>query len=138
TCALPISRAQIEEIMLYLEIINAGVLFCDLSQQLPQLRDIPLPVPEFVNQIALSVLFGDLELAIKRAVCDRYSQIVIQNQNGLSRALDKRVSVMTALLQRTLQRVDVQEADHSYLNLSFRGVVRKDSHQVPGTVLFPY
>ena len=92
------TRAQIEEIMLYLEIINAGVLFCDLSQQLPQLRDIPLPVPEFVNQIALSVLFGDLELAIKRAVRDRYSQIVIQNQNGLSRALDKRVSVMTALL----------------------------------------
>ena len=81
------------EIMLDLVVLEAAVVRQDVLQEPAQLRDIPLPVAELVDEPALGFLRRDPEGLVERLVGRDHAEILIQHQerllDGIGDALGK-------------------------------------------------
>jgi hypothetical protein len=65
------------KVVAHCEIVEAGISRNNLLQQFAQLRDVPLPVANLVDQPILGVLARDAENPVESRVGDDNSQFAI-------------------------------------------------------------
>ena len=69
-------------------ILDRGFLRQDLLQQFAQLRDIPLPITEFVDELADGVFRRNTEIPVKRTIGAFDAQVGIEHQQRLTHGID--------------------------------------------------
>lgn len=72
--------------------IHHAMLWRDVLQQQPKLRDVPLAVAKRINGAALDVLPLHHERHIESAVCRDDTQVLIEDQERLADGIDDRLS----------------------------------------------
>ena len=88
---LPGHRARVQQhglgpdaapVVLYLELLKPDVFLEHLRERLPQRRDVPLAVSQFVDEVLGGLLGRDLEGLIERAAGPRDAQANEDRQNA--------------------------------------------------------
>src|SRR6187549_1135309 len=72
--------------------IHHAMLWRDVLQQQPKLRDVPLIVAKRINGAARDVLPLQHESQIERAVCRDDTKVLIEDQKRLADGIDDRLS----------------------------------------------
>ena len=128
------AAAQLLEVVLDLEIVDAGALCQDFPQQLAQARDVPLSIAQVVDKPADCLAGRDAEGAVEGAIGAFDAQFVIEHQQRLAHGLDRVLGVIACGgggLLGALLRVDVHQHQHRAVHLVVEGHVGAHAQGIP-------
>ena len=114
----------------HLKVPEGGVRGENVLQQLAQFRDIPLSVPEVVDQTPLGLLRRGLERFVERLVGFHDLQVLVQDHQGLPHGFHDRFGeVKTAL-----GGIDIDQHQHGAVGFAIRSHGGKNAQRIPAAV----
>ena len=102
----------------------------NVLQQLAQFRDIPLSVPEVVDQTLLRLLRRGLERFVERLVRFHDLQVLVQDHQGLPHRFHNRFGEVKA----ALGGIDIDQHQHGAVGFAIRSHGREDAQRIPAAV----
>ena len=69
------------EVALYLEVFDRHVAGTNLLQENTKLGNVPLAIPQFIDEFVLCLLWLNPEGPVERPICHSHPQGVIENQD---------------------------------------------------------
>ena len=114
----------------HLKVAERGVRGENVLQQLAQFRDIPLSVPEVVDETPLRLLRRGTERFVERLVGFHDPQVLGQNHQGLPHGFHNRFGEV----QPALGGVDIDEHHHGAVDFAIRSHGGEDAQRIPAAV----
>jgi hypothetical protein len=114
--------------------VERTTLLPDLTEQVVQGWDVPLPATELGDALAQHCGWRQLEHPIEGVVRALDPQLVIQNQQGLGSGLHDRLAVVPRTahqIEAPLELIDVYQGEHDAADGAVRGAVGAETQLPP-------
>src|ERR1700683_3925441 len=126
-----VSRSEMRKFMAHLESVHPRISWNNFLQQFAQLRNIPLPVTQRINQMPFCFFRRHLESPVESRVRDGNFQFGVQYQERFPGALDNRIRIFASLVQSAFEHVDILQADHRALDAIIPGLIGTHVQHLP-------
>src|SRR6185436_11787192 len=125
----------------HFEIVERGISWEDLLEQLAQRRNVPLAIAEFVDEAALRFGGSGAEGLVKGGVGRVNTQIGVEDKDWIPGGADERLGVLAGLgnlLGIAFERIDIEEDKDRAVDFVLEIEVWPDPQGIPVALFVPH